>query len=99
MSDELEVLRKKKLQELLQSQQQLKEQIDQVEEHVKLVFTKGALQRFGNIKIAHPERALQVTMYLQQLMQKKHIKEITDEQLKHILSSMPSQRDITITRK
>ncbi|MFC1705038.1 DNA-binding protein [Nanoarchaeota archaeon] len=107
--DELEELKKKKIQELQQRQQQalqhqaqeeaqLQQQIEQLEGVVKQFFTKEALQRYGNLKAAHPEKAVQVLVGLGQLVQSGKINQkITDDQLKELLRKIePKKKDFTI---
>ncbi len=104
---ELEDIKKKRMDELRRQQeeaggqeQQLQQQIDAVESMVKRKLTKEALQRYGNIKAADPNRAVQVLMLLGQLIESGRADTIDDEQMKRILS-MTSQKkkDINITRK
>jgi programmed cell death protein 5 len=110
--DELEELKKKKLQELQQKQQQalhqqaqeqaqLQQQIEQLEAAVKQFFTKEALERYGNLKAAHPEKAVQVLVVLGQLAQSGKIaQKVTDDQLKALLKEMePKKKDFTIKHK
>ena len=61
--DELEALRNKRLEELqaqqnqqVNEQMQLAQQIDSLENLVKPKLTREALQRYGNLKSAHPEK-------------------------------------------
>jgi len=103
--DELEELKRKKLEQLqsqhsqVEEQVQLQQQIEQLEAVVKRLFTKDALQRFGNVKAAHPEKAVQVLVVLGQLMQQNKIAEINDEQLKEILQQItPQKRDFKINK-
>ncbi|MBW2975284.1 hypothetical protein KY366_06200 [Candidatus Woesearchaeota archaeon] len=106
--DELEEIRKRRLIELqkqqeeeMQEQQQLQAQVEQLEIMLRQFLSKEALQRYGNLKAAHREKALQLLVILGQAIQQGNIKEkITDEQLRDILKRMsPKKRDITITRK
>lgn len=110
--DELEELKKKKLQELQQKQQesfqqqaqqesQLQQQIEQLESVVRQFFTKEALQRYGNLKAAHPEKAIQVLVVLGQLAQSGKIQQkITDDKLKDLLKQMePKKKDFNIKHR
>jgi len=93
----LEEAKKKKLAELqqqyaqniqnrLQEQAAMQQQIAQVEKAAKLWMTPEALSRFGNLKIGHPEKAMQVAVLIAQFVQQGKItKAITDEQLKELL--------------
>ena len=106
--DELEALKRKKLEELQNQQEaalqqlageqaQLEQQIEQLEAVVKQVFTKDALSRYGNIKAAHPEKAVQLLVVLGQLIQQGKIKQINDAQLKEILKKLtPEKKDFKI---
>jgi programmed cell death protein 5 len=110
--DELEELKKKKLQELQQKQQesmhqqvqqeaQLQQQIQQLEQAVKQFFTKEALERYGNLKAAHPEKAVKLLVVLAQLSQSGKItNQVTDDQLKALLKQMdPKKKDFNIKHR
>ena len=47
-------------QQELQEQVKLQEQIAQLENVVKQYLTKEALQRYGNLKVAHPQKAMEI---------------------------------------
>ena len=99
--DELERLKQKRmneLQERLQEQAQEQEvlaQINELERAVKARMTKEAISRFGNVKSAHPERAVQALLVLSQLK----VERIDDSILKHVLIELNQKRDIKIKRK
>ena len=106
--DELEELKLKRLQELqstqqqddMQEQLQLQQQVQQLEAMVKAAMTKEAMQRFGNIKAAHPEKAVQLLVVLAQLLQAEQLKKIDDEKLKEILKKLqPEKKEFTINRR
>lgn len=105
--DELEEIRKRKLEELQRVQQkqieeelQLQQQIKQLENIVKGVMTKEALERYGNVKTVHPDKAVQVLAVLGQLLQTGKINKIDDEILKEILIKLiPKKKDFKIKRK
>jgi len=103
--DELKALRKKKLEQLQHQQkeqsqeQQNQEQLEQLEGMVKQVFTKKALERYGNIKAAIPERATQIIVILTQAIQSGQITKIDDNTLKEILKKItPKKKEINIKR-
>jgi len=109
--DDLEEIKKRKLAELqeqqqdqlqqqAQEQQQLQSQIEQLEAVVKQFLTKEALQRFGNLKAAHQEKAVQLLVILGQAIQQGQIKEkITDEKLKDLLKQLqPQKKEFKIKR-
>ena len=109
--DELEEIRKRKLEELqqqhinnlqsqVQEQQQMQQQLEQIESVVKQKLTRDALIRFGNYKTAFPDQAAQLSVILYQLIAKKNISRIDDDSLKEILRELqPKKRDIKITKK
>ena len=106
--DELEEIKKKRLMELqnqqdeqLQEQQQLQSQIEQLEVMVKQFLSKEALQRYGNLKAAHADKAVQLLVILGQAIQQGQIKEnISDEKLKALLKQLqPEKKDFKIIRK
>lgn len=107
----LEEIRKKKLDELMHAQQQkvqqqaqeqshIQKQIEQMEEIVKQFFTKEALARYGNLKAAHQEKALQLLVVLFQAIQKGQVQgKIEDSLLKKILEQLtPKKKEIKIKR-
>ena len=108
--DELEEIRKRKLDELkkqqvesmqqqAQEQQQLQQQIQQLEALVKQSFTKEALERYGNLKAAFPERAVQLLVILSQAIQSGQLTKIDDNTLKDILKKItPKKKDFRIRR-
>ncbi|MBR9699839.1 hypothetical protein GOV09_05255 [Candidatus Woesearchaeota archaeon] len=107
MSD-LDEIRKKKLAELQQhvnqqqdQEQQMQQQVAQLEHMVKQHLTKDAIERYGNLKTAHAEKALRLIAVVAQAIQQGQIKEkITDEQLKRLLQGIePAKKDFTIKRK
>jgi programmed cell death protein 5 len=110
--DDIEELKRKKIQELQQKQQeslqnqaqeqaQLQQQIQQLEHVVRQHFTKEALQRYGNLKAAHPEKAVKVLVVLGQLIQSGKITEkINDNQLKELLKQIePKKQDFNIKHR
>ena len=106
--DELEKIKQKKLKEIQEKQQeqlqeelQLQQQIQQLEAVVKQFLTKEALQRYGNLKTAHPDKAMQLLIILGQAIQQGQITEqITDEKLKSLLRQLePPKQEFKITKK
>jgi programmed cell death protein 5 len=108
---ELDDIRQAKLRELqgqLGQQQgqadedeKLQQEIEALEAVIKTRLTKEALARYGSLKVAFPEKAVQLLVVLGQAMQKGQIRAlITDEQLREILMKLtPPKKDFTITRK
>lgn len=105
--DELEAIKKKKLEQLqkqyqsqVEDQQNLQQQIQQLETLIKSMFTKEALQRYGNIKAADPEKAVQLLVIISQAMQGSPVRKIDDNQLKAILKRItPEKREMKIKFK
>ncbi len=109
--NEEELLKQKKLLELqaqLQQQLAIQEEIakakmvEEIKERIlKEVLTKEAKERLNNVRLAKPELAEQIELYLIQLYQhSKILKPITDAQLKQILEEInkSSKKDIKIRR-
>jgi len=102
----LEEIRKRKLQQMMaaqnentQQQAQLQEQIAQLEVAVKQHMTKEAVLRYGSIKAAHPEKAVQSLVVLSQLLQSGRLEKIDDITFKKILEQMaPKKREIKINK-
>ena len=109
--DELEAWRKKRLEELRQAQEvqaqeqlqqeaELEQQLQQLEDVVRQRFTKEALQRYGNLKVAHPQTAVSLLIVLGQLIQQGRVGMIDDETLKSILKQItPKKQEFRIRRK
>jgi programmed cell death protein 5 len=108
MDEELESLRKKRLQELQQQaalqENMQEEQQKQFEEQKKSVLrgilTNDARQRLGRIKVARPDVAEAIENQLIMFAQSGQLKnKISDEQLKMLLKKIiPKKHDIKIKR-
>ena len=104
--DELEEIRKRKMEGLkkqqlnqMQEEQQMQQQVQQLEEIVKQVLTKEALERYGNLKTAYPDRAVQLIVILAQAMQSGQITKVDDDMLKEILKKLtPKKKEFKIKR-
>ena len=106
--DELEEIKKRRLRELqkqqqqrqVEEQQELQSQIEQLEIIVKQFLSKEALQRYGNLKVAHQEKAVQLLAILGQAIQQGQIKEkLTDAQLKNVLKQLqPEKKEFKINK-
>ena len=107
----LDDIRKRKLEELMQLQQgksqqqadeqaQIQQQIEQMETIVRQFMTKEALARYGNLKTAHQEKALQLLLILFQAIQKGQVQsKIDDSTLKKVLEQLtPKKKEIKIKR-
>ena len=98
--EELMQLQQEKLQQQAQEQSQLQQQIVQMENIIKQFLTKDALIRYGNLKTAHHDKALQLLVVLFQAIQKGQIQnKVDDSTLKKILQQMsPKKKEISIKR-
>lgn len=104
--NDIEELKRKKLEELQRQQQfdseeeEIQQQIAQLELLVKKVLTKKALERYGNLKTAHPDLAVQLLVLLGQAVQSGQIKTIDDEALKNLLMRLqPKKHRFKMIRK
>jgi len=74
-------------------QQKLQQQIMEIEKLAKQQMTNEAISRYGALKSAHQERALQAIAVIARLAQENQIKEkITDEQFKSLLQQLDSEK-------
>src|SRR3989344_1763336 len=107
----LDEIRKKKLEELMRAQQdkaqqqaeeqaQIQQQIEAMEAAVKQFFTKEALARYGNLRTAHPEKAIQLLLILFNAIRSGQLKnKISDQELKSVLERFtPKKKEIKIKR-
>lgn len=104
--EELEQLKKKRLEQMQSEQLQnfkeeseFQQQVEALEDIVRARLTKDALQRYGNLKTAHPEKAIQLLAVLAQAIQAGQIKQVNDDQLKFILGKLSEKKEFRITRK
>ncbi len=108
--NDLEGLKKKKLQELeqqliqqqnesLKEQLELQQQIEYLESVVKKYLAKESISRYGNLKAAHPEKAIQVITLIAQAIQSNNITEkITDAEFKLLLQKLQTKKEFKIRR-
>lgn len=108
--DALEEIRQRKLEQLQQAQKdqmldsqrehaEFQQKVDMLEQFVKSRLTKDALMRYSNIKIADPDKAIQLLAILGQMFQ-THKGTVDDGQLREILLTItPARRETKITRK
>jgi programmed cell death protein 5 len=113
MSDrDLDIIRKKRMQELLYQQQnqmqeqQIKEQQEaQVNALIKKVLTQiltpNARERLANIRLARPQQAREIELVLIQLHQQGRMqKQLSDEEFKDLLSNLSKRKkDIKIKKR
>ncbi len=105
--EELEALRRRRMQELQRSaydEQRRSQQQQQVERQkqsiIRKILTPEARQRLTNIRMVKPEFAEELEMQLIQLAQSGRLQgTVTDEQLKKTLEQLQGQRrEIKIRR-
>lgn len=85
----------------LEEKSKLEQQILQVETLAQRYMTQEAISRYGTLKSAHHEKALQAITLIAQLVSQSQIKEkITDQQFKNLLLRLePEKRETKIIRK
>ncbi len=108
MDEELERLRKKRLQELQQQaalqenvEEEQKKQFDEQKKIIlRTILTNEARQRLGRIKIARPDVAETIENQLIMFAQSSQLKErINDKQLQLLLKKIiPKKHEIKIKR-
>jgi DNA-binding TFAR19-related protein (PDSD5 family) len=97
---ELQAQQQTRLNEELQDEMQVQQQIQQLEIIVKRAMTKEAIERYGTLKMAHPEKAIQALVVLAQAIQQGKIQGINDNQFKEILQRLtPEKKKFNVTRK
>ena len=75
---------------------QLQKQVEALEALIKKYLDKNAITRYGNIKAAHPEKAMQVLAVLAQLIQQGQIKQpISDDEFKALLMQLTQEKKQT----
>jgi programmed cell death protein 5 len=104
---ELGEARKRRLEELQRAlgqqeaqQDDAAEQVGALEAFVKSKLTGDAAARYTNLKLAYPEKAMQLLTILGQAIGDYKIKQVDDAQLKDLLQRMtPAKKEFKITRK
>jgi len=111
MDEELEELKRRKLQQLqeqsalqdnMQEQEKQQEQFEKQKKQIlRKILTNEARERLGRIKIARPEIVESIENQLIMLVQQGQINQkIDDKQLVMLLKKiMPKKRDIKIKRR
>jgi len=78
---------------------QMQQQIQQLEIIVKQALTKEALERYGNLKAAFPDRSVQLLAILANAIQSGQITKLDDNALKEILKKItPKKKEFNIKR-
>lgn len=80
---------------------EVQKQFDALEQTVKKYLSKEAIARYGNLKAAHQEKAVQIVSVLAQLIQSGQITEqISDETFKSILLRLQQpKKEFKITKR
>jgi len=107
MSDELDEIRQRKMQQLQEDiarQRETEEESRAMEAQkeliLKQILTNEAKSRLTNIKLANPEFANQIEYLLIRLYQTGQVRRIDDQQLKTVLAKISGKKkDIKIIRK
>lgn len=96
--DPIEDLRERKVEEI-RKEQEMQHQIASVEQSLKQRFTKQALERYNNIKIAYPDKALKLMEVLVRIIGSSRTDMIDDATLRGYLERMEAKKDLRIIRK
>jgi programmed cell death protein 5 len=88
------------LEQLKIQREQLKRLEELKREILMKILTKEARERLANVRIANPQLAEQVELYLFQVYQQGLLKEqIDDEKLKELLKTLTKKKETKIVRK
>lgn len=83
-------------QDELNQQKQLLKQVEALEVTVKAHLSREAITRYGTLKSAHIDKAMQALMVLAQLIQAKQItKKLSDAEFKAILMQLQQPKQKT----
>ncbi|MBI5872303.1 hypothetical protein HZB88_04440 [archaeon] len=80
--------------EEIKKQIELQQQINAIESTAKQYMESEAISRYGNLKAAHPEKAIQVAMLIIKAVQTGQLmKKLTDTEFKQLLRNItPEQK-------
>ncbi len=98
--DELEELKQRKIdayKKQFNNQLKFQQQVDLLETAIKQRLTREAVERYSNLKAAHPEKAIQLLTVLAQIAEQHG--QISDDMLKEILMQMSPEKRETKIRK
>ncbi len=88
------------LDQLKMKQEQMKMVEEMKRKLLAQCLTKEARERLANVRIANPQLAEQVELYLIQVQQQGQLTEpLSDNKLKDLLQTLTKKREIKITRK
>jgi DNA-binding TFAR19-related protein (PDSD5 family) len=78
---------------------ELQKQIQGIERIAKQYLSKEALIRYGNLKMAFPEKAIKVATLIVQLINNNEIIEkVDDEKFKFLLKQLEDKKEFRIIR-
>ena len=88
-------------QEQLEEQMKLQQQVAQLEATAKQFLSNEAITRYGNIKSVSPQRAVQITALITQLVQQGRLKaQLSDTEFKQLLMQLePAKHEVKISRR
>jgi len=96
---ELQEAQGNQLQEQAREQADFQQKVNELENVVKQLFTKEALERYGNIKSVDREKALQIITIIGQMIQSGRVQTINDEMMRGLLKQLaPKKREMKIRR-
>ena len=79
-----------------EEKQKIEQQVAVLDDLAKQWMSKEAVMRYGALKAAYPERALQVAALIGQLVQQGQLKQkISDAELKSLLMHLQGQKKET----
>jgi len=82
---------------MAKKQAELQKQIEILENVAKQYMTKEAIERYGNLKSAHPEKAIQAITLIVQLIQSNQLtQKLSDEDFKNILLQLEQKKDFKL---
>ena len=83
----------------VEERKKIQQRILEIENIAKAYMTQEAITRYGTLKSAHPEKAIQAIALVAQLASQNQIKEkITDQQFKALLMKLePEKKETKIT--
>ncbi len=110
--NDLEDIKRKKMEELqgkylaqqkkeIKKQIQLQQQIELLESIAKQFMSRDAISRYGNLKSAHPEKAIQAIALIAQAVESGQLKEkLDDDSFKMLLQQItPEKKEFRFNRK
>ncbi len=83
----------------MEAEKKLQEEVARLEGIVKSKLSREALLRYGNVKAAHKDLALNLVLILSNLIQQGKVQgQISDAQLKDLLGQLSAKKSFKIKR-